>query len=105
MDQFHIWFEKSGGFTGISRSIEIISDSIPAQERKTLEMLIEQSRFFSDKTPEQLSDNSTLPDQLYYKITIERKNQKKTVTCSQSNISQHLKPLLDYLNQQLRTRR
>ena len=102
-DSFYIWFERSGGFTGISTSVEIDSQLLSPDESKELKQLIDQSDFFK------LGKNDTIqvsmPDQFQYTITIEQQGEKRTVEFSDSTVPDDMRPLLNYLSQKARTKK
>ena len=107
-EPFYIWFERSGGFAGISTSVEIDSKTLSAEEAGELEQLIEQSGFFDfikkDTIPTQELGQG--PDQFQYEITIEYKGgEKKTVELNESTIPDSLRPLVNYLTQKARFRK
>ena len=107
-EPFYIWFERSGGFAGISTSVEIDSKTLPAEEARELEQLIEQSGFFDFNKNDTIPDLGLGqgPDQFQYKITIEYKGrEKKTVELSESTIPDSLRPLVNYLTQKARSTR
>ena len=102
-DSFYVWFERSGGFTGISTSVEIDSQLLSSDESKELKQLIDQSDFFK------LGKNDTIqvsmPDQFQYTITIEQQGEKRTVEFSDSTVPDDMRPLLNYLSQKARTKK
>lgn len=100
---FHIWFERSGGFTGITLSMELENNDLESDEAGEVEDLIDQSGFFALQEKDSLS--SEAPDQFQYKITIEYKGKKKTVEMTESAVSGGLRPLINYLNRKARTKR
>ena len=100
---FYIWFERSGGFAGISTSVEIDSESLSANEVEELRQLIDQSCFF------EFTKNDTipaeLPDQFQYKITIRYEGEKRTVELNDSAIPESFRPLINYLTQKARSKK
>jgi hypothetical protein len=102
-EPFHIWFERSGGFTGIANSIEVSSDTLDPGEADRIREMIDHSGFFDMNETD--SGKAGTPDQFQYQITIEYKNRKKTLRLSESDITEHLQPLIDYLNKEARLRK
>lgn len=102
-DPFYIWFERSGGFAGISTSVEIDSKILSTEEVEKLRQLIDQSGFIeyhkSDSTP------GNMPDQFQYKITIEYQGEKQTVEFGESAVPDSFRPLVNYLSQKARSKR
>lgn len=102
-EPFYIWFERSGGFAGISTSIEIDSKSLSSDELEELKRLIDHSGFFvyhkNDSTP------GNMPDQFQYNISIECDGEKQSVEFGDSTVPEKFRPLLDYLTQKVRSKR
>lgn len=99
-DQFYIYFERSGGFAGITQTLEMKSDTLSQEDQDHLRTMINDSGFFSFTE----ESNSRLPDQFNYVITIKNDKQEKTIRLSESTISAKLRPLVDYLTQKARIR-
>ena len=98
-DSFHIWFEQSGGFAGLTTSVEISSDTLEEAEYTELSQLIDQSDFFNY----QIAENQTgIPDQFHYQLTIEKSGEKKTLTLSDANLSDDMRSLINYLKRKAR---
>jgi hypothetical protein len=87
---FHIWFERSGGFTGISNSVEIDSKSLSAEEAKKLGQLVDQSGFFEVHKIDSATEE--LPDQFQYKITIEYEDNRHTLTFAEATVPESFRP-------------
>ena len=102
-EKFHIDFERSGGFAGITTKIDIDSNSLPPDEVEKLEQLINDSGFFEfDKND---SVQVGLPDQFRYELTIKYKNERQTIELSDATIPESFRPLINYLNQKARLKR
>ncbi len=99
MENYFISFERSGGFAGISQSIELKSDTLSVEERDHLSKLVESSGFF-DLKPEA---SSGLPDQFNYTLTIKSNGHEKTIMFGEGGIPGSLRPLIDYLTAKLRS--
>jgi hypothetical protein len=100
MDSYHIIFERSGGFAGISQTLELKSDTMSVEDRDHLSKLIESSGFYNLK-PE---SDTGLPDQFIYTLTIKSTGQEKTLTFGEGRIPNALRPLIDYFTAKLRRR-
>ena len=100
---FYIWYERSGGFTGISSSVEIDSKLLSPDESEELKQLIDQSDFFN------WSKNDTIPvempDQFQYTITIEHQGEKRTLEFSDITMPDNMRPLIYYLSQKARSKK
>ena len=99
-EKLFISFERSGGFAGITQSIEIDGDTLSTDEVKKLSQLIDDADFFSLQL-----GKSNLPDQFYYKIEILKGDQKGSIEFGESSAPDKLIPLLDYLSKMARQRR
>jgi hypothetical protein len=93
-ERFYVKFERSGGFAGLTRTVEIDSDTLSGDDQKAMLKLIEDSNFFSD-------DFASLPDGVRdgysYEITIEKGGERRTINIDDSGISEDLRPLVDQL--------
>lgn len=94
-EQFHIYFERSGGFIGISTSVKMDSRELPPGEAEELKLLIVRSGFFdaiifSNKFVH-------MPDQFQYNITIEHMGKKRAVELNDGSIPDLFRPLINYL--------
>jgi hypothetical protein len=92
-----IYFEQSGGFTGIDNSILIDSNSLHPEEAVELQRLVDIANFFD--LPSELS---SVPlrgaDYLEYKITIETSDNKKhTIKVTDLTMPLNIGPLIRYL--------
>ena len=103
VDHFYLWFERSGGFTGISTMVEIDSRTLQADELEMLESLIDKSGFFQFQKNDTISGN--VPDQFQYKITIEKGDERQVVELTESTITESIRPLINYLTQKARNRK
>ncbi len=102
-EPFYIWFERSGGFAGISTSIEIDSKSLSSEESEELKQLIDRSGFFKDYKNDSTPGN--MPDQFQYKISIECEGEKQTVEFGESTVPESFRPLINYMTQKARFKR
>ena len=94
-NQFHIEFERSGGFAGMMISAEIKSDTLSIDEAARLLRLIESSGFF--KMTGQPGSSTGIPDGFNYKLSIELNGKFKSMEFGESTISPELRPLIDEL--------
>jgi hypothetical protein len=99
-DNFYIHFERSGGFAGITQSLEIKSDTLSREDQDHLRKMINDSGFFTFVE----DGDSGLPDQFNYVITIKNDKQENTINIGESSIPAKLRPLVDYLTQKARNR-
>ena len=94
-EQFHIYFRRSGGFTGISTSVEIDSSELAPREAEEVQLLIVRSGFFEAITFSNKFVN--MPDQFRYNITIEHMGKKRTLELNDGSIPDLFRPLINYL--------
>ena len=87
-------FVRSGGFAGLSNTVELDSDTLSAEDQKTLLELIENANFF-DNDFDSVTDS--IRDGFSYEITIEKGSKKRTVNINDGGISKDLRPLVDHL--------
>ena len=97
---FYIYFERTGGFTGITNEAEIHSDSLQQEECERLLNLINYSGFF--ETQKSYNIKGDMPDQFQYKITIEYNDKRQTLELGDAAIPESLRPLIQYLSRKAR---
>lgn len=88
-----IEFVRSGGFAGVSLRLAVESGALPAGERKALELLVDQARFFD--LPPDLT--SPLPDAFQYDVAIEIEGRRHSVRLDEHAMPEEVKPLLRHL--------
>lgn len=94
-EHFNIWFERSGGFTGIPVKVEINSDTLSAEDQVKLRQLIDESNFLDIQDIDSLPKD--LPDQFYYQLTIESSGKKRSAGFTDMNVPDDLRQLINYL--------
>jgi hypothetical protein len=93
-----IYFEQSGGLTGIDSNVSIDSDLLQPEEKSELQHLIDNTKFFD--LPSQPSAPSSGADYLEYKITIETNdNMKCSFNTTDLTMPSTVGPLIRYLRQ------
>ena len=91
-----IYFEQSGGFTGIEKNILINSNSLDTEEASELQRLVDNANFFDlpSEPPAPLHG----ADYLEYKITIETNDNKKhSIKITDLTMPPNVGPLIRYL--------
>jgi len=92
-----IRFERSGGFAGMTTSIDVDVDSLPDADRQTLVTLVSDAGFFA--LPAKTVDSSSPgADRFNYRITIESDGRTHTVETTDGAAPPSLVPLLDWLS-------
>ncbi len=102
-EPFSILFERSGGFTGISRSTAIKSDSLTIEEQDELKRIIDEADFFNWVSSD--AEQNKVTDQFRYSITIEYGVEKRELILGESEIPDHFRPLITYLVTKTRTQK
>ena len=88
-----IEFRQSGGFTGLTKFLEIDSDKITPREAKSLKSLVDQSMFFNIEEPA----HRIMPDEEQFFINIEANGRSRSIFMGKSELTDDLKPLVKYL--------
>jgi hypothetical protein len=96
-----IFFERSGGVTGIPVTVTIDTASLSSQEVIQLSQLIEISDFFELPGT---SPAPARPDRFQYKVTVREGDRQHTVIMGETAVPTTLKPLLDWLIEAARRR-
>jgi len=94
-EQFHIDFQRSGGFTGASTRVKIDSAELDSSEAEALKQLLDRSGFFEAFVLENKFLN--MPDQFSYQITIEHMGKKRSLEMTDGSIPELFRPLINYL--------
>ncbi|BAY80814.1 hypothetical protein NIES267_02790 [Calothrix parasitica NIES-267] len=90
-----ISLERSGGFTGISKVIEVDTAKLPQNQSEELSMLLETANFFN--LPGYIAAGSNQRDGFQYTLRVEDKDKQNAVTVSESAIPDNLKPLMEWI--------
>lgn len=91
-----IKFERTGGFAGIRIAKDLKLDDLPDEQARTLSELLDDMDF--NELPEQMMDDSSMPDQFTYTITVETKKWEHTVTTGDASAPEKMQELLQLLN-------
>jgi hypothetical protein len=92
-----IEFEREGGFSGIHISTTIDTSTLPDEERKKINSIIDASNFFTLKSEVDSSNLRSTADQFRYKITINKDDKIHTLEATDGTMDARLRPLLSYL--------
>jgi hypothetical protein len=95
-----IMFERSGGFAGITRTVEISTEDLAAEDAAYLRRLIDESGFFD--LPEEIAGDGTVADEFNYVVVIETGDRRVSVRTGDAGAPETLVPLLGWLNQAAR---
>ena len=94
-----IFFERTGGFMGRKVSLKIDFDDLPDEQAELLDQLLDKVDFF-ELPPDLTREN--MPDAFTYNITVHSDKGQHSVRCSDTTVSDDLRPLLDELSKQAR---
>lgn len=89
-------YQRTGGITGMVFEATIETNSLPEEENRQVEQLVEEANFFS--LPAVLRADSPWPDQFHYRITIEEGGQTHTVETCDAATPLEVQPLVRKLN-------
>jgi hypothetical protein len=91
-----IKFERSGGFAGLRIAKDLKLDDLSDEQSRTISELLDNLDF--DELPEQMMNDSNMPDQFTYTITVETKKWVHTVTTGDTSAPEKMQELLEFLN-------
>ncbi|MEO1428624.1 MAG: protealysin inhibitor emfourin [Cyanobacteria bacterium J06633_8] len=91
-----ISLERSGGFAGISKIIEIDTAKLRQEQAQHVEILIDSANFFD--LPAYIAADSKQRDRFQYALTVKDDSRQHTVTVAESAIPNDLKPLIQWIN-------
>ena len=97
-----IYFEQSGGFTGMTISVELKNDMLSRNEYEHVHILIEKANFFQIHTD---ATDHALPDQMFYTISVETATRHHTITIYEQQVTAELQPLIKFLSGKARSKR
>ncbi|AUT03242.1 hypothetical protein CLI64_24075 [Nostoc sp. CENA543] len=92
-----VYLERTGGFTGISKTICVDTNKLPNPTAEELSKLVASADFF--RLPEQIIPEHAQCDRFQYRLTVENHGQQHTVIVSETALTNTLRTLIEYLNQ------
>ena len=98
-----IHFERSGGLVGSNDSIVLDTNSMPPDEAKDVQQLIDSSNFFN------LPSKSAPPkagsaDYFHYKITVQTEDQREhKIQTNDITLPEELESLINFLQQKVQS--
>jgi len=98
-----IKFERTGGFAGLRIAKDLKMDDLPDEQARTLSELLNDLEF--EELPEQMLNDSNMPDQFTYTITVETKKWEHTVTTGDASGPEKMQELLELLNRLARNQK
>jgi len=88
-------YERTGGFTAIRFTAHLDTDSMPPEEGREAEALVQRASLFN--LPPSIQTPSPGPDRFQYVITIQSGDRVHTVRTSDEAAPEELYPLIDFL--------
>ena len=98
-----IKFERTGGFAGLRIAKDLKMTDLPDEQARTITELLDDLEF--KELPEQMLNDSNMPDQFTYTITVETKKWEHTVTTGDTVGSEKMQELLELLNRLARNQK
>jgi hypothetical protein len=100
-----IYFERSGGFAGISITTMVDIHSLPPDEAHKIQSMIDNAKeFFDLKKSPPLLPPKRAADYFKYKVTIETEQKKYTIETNDITMPSELRPLISYLIDKVKKR-
>lgn len=94
-ESFQIRFERSGGFTGMIRNIEINSKDLDPGEIEEFNTLIQDSDIFNFKGQEENAPG--MPDQFQYSVSVRQGSRHKVVNIHEADVPGNMKKLFNHI--------
>ena len=92
-----IYFERSGGFAGISVSTMVDIHSLPPDEARKIQSMIDNAKEFFDLKESSSQPPKRAADYFKYKVTVETEEKKYTIETNDITMPSELRPLISYL--------
>jgi hypothetical protein len=96
-----IKFERTGGFAGMRIARDLKLDELPEEQANSIVELLDDMDFA--ELPQQMVNDSGMPDQFTYTITVETTKWEHTVVTGDASSSEKMQELLQILNRLART--
>jgi len=90
-----IHFKRSGGFSGIRLAADIDTDSLPPEEARSIEALVDKSDLFH--IPKEGRIPGKTRDGFEYLLKLEVKGKRHTVRLAEEAVPASVQPLIDRL--------
>lgn len=94
---YKIFFERTGGFTGLPLSVEVSSDKLAKTDRDRLDALIEKSNICNYESKPNATNYSR--DQFDYQLRVMCDTEEKEFRFSDNTLPPDIVPLVNYLVQ------
>jgi hypothetical protein len=95
-----IYFERSGGFAGISSSAVVDTHSLPPDETDKIQSMIDNAKGFFDSNISSSPPPRRAADYFKYKITVQtEEGMQNTIETNDITMPSELRPLINYLKE------
>jgi len=98
-----IIYERSGGFAGLTLTVELDTASLPPDEAHDVQKMIEEAGFFT--LPASIPALTCVADAFQYVVTVEAEGKQHTVRTIDTAIPDALLPLIEYLTKVAKEKR
>ena len=98
-----IFFKRTGGLAAISLSVTLDTNSLPAEDSRRLQNLLNAVSFFDQ--PDSLRSAKPGADLFHYEIKAEVEGRIKTIEIDESVVPALFRPLVDHLIEMARIKR
>jgi hypothetical protein len=94
-----IHFERAGGFAAPAQrlSASVDTDQLPADKAQEVDQLLQSADIPQLVGVRPSAQRQTRPDMFHYRLTVEAGSQKHTVTVSDADMPEALRPLVHWL--------
>jgi hypothetical protein len=100
-----IYFERSGGFAGISSSAVIDIHSLPPDETNKIQGMIDNAKGFFNSNISSSPPPRRAADYFKYKITLQtEEGMQNTIETNDITMPSELRPLINYLKEKVKKR-
>ncbi len=90
-----IYFERTGGFAGLRRSISLDTDKMPPSESEQIHSMCNNVNF---SNPPKFEPKNGTADLFHYKITVESKDGTRTLETSDLSMTPEFENLVTFLS-------
>jgi hypothetical protein len=97
-----IYFERSGGLAGINDRIVLDTSSMPPDEVKRAQQLIDNSNFFNLPS-KSLPPKPGSADYLNYKITVQTDEREHKIQTNDITMPSELEPFINFLEEKVQS--
>jgi hypothetical protein len=95
-----VQFERSGGFAGMRQATTVDTETLPPEEGRQLQALVEAAGFF--QLPGEITGSPGGFDRFFYTLTVETEGKRHTVRTGEAAAPASLRTLIDWLTKAAR---